>query len=198
MNEKNLISRSNFLRNGFGHLVEYFSGTAGKLLKETAGKTIISIHRPPGAVEDELEFLSTCTRCDLCIEACPHQALIRAETKFGAAVGTPMIKPKDNPCYMCEDYPCIAACPEPALSFENPLAMGTAHVINSKCFAHAGQICDYCYDCCPLKGEAIIMENNKPQIIEKKCTGCGLCEYYCPVPKNGIVIIPKRKNSGDS
>ncbi|HDY87239.1 MAG TPA: 4Fe-4S dicluster domain-containing protein [bacterium] len=198
MNEKNLISRSNFLRNGISHLVEYFSGSVSKLLKESAGKTVIPLHRPPGAVDDELEFLSNCTRCDLCIEACPHKALTRADAKFGAAVGTPMIVPEDNPCYMCADYPCIAVCPEPALSLENSLVMGTAHIINSKCYAHAGQICDYCYDSCPLKDEAIIMDNKKPMVFEKNCTGCGLCEYYCPVPGNAILIIPKRKFSGES
>ncbi len=196
MSKEDHLSRSEFLRAGFSNFADFFSESVKSSVKETIQKAVIPLHRPPGAL-DELEFLSTCTRCDKCIDACPDKALIRAEAKHGAAIGTPMLSPKDRPCIMCEDYPCIKACPEPALSFSNPLIMGTAHVISSKCLAFRDQICDYCFDCCPLKDKAIAMVNNKPLVSENICTGCGLCEYYCPAPGSGIMIIPKRKFSGE-
>ncbi|MCP4725663.1 MAG: 4Fe-4S dicluster domain-containing protein [bacterium] len=196
MQKNNHISRSEFLRAGFSNFADFLSGSVQSNVKETLKKAVIPLHRPPGAL-DELEFLSTCTRCDKCIDACPHEALVRAEAKHGAAIGTPMIIPNDRPCHLCEDYPCIKECPEPALSFINTVKMGAAHVITSKCFAFKNQVCDYCHGCCPLKDKAIIMANNKPRINESHCTGCGLCEYYCPAPGSGIKIIPRRKFSGD-
>lgn len=153
---------------------------------------VVPLLRPPGAI-DELSFLTKCTRCDKCIEACPHKAIKKAEAKFGAALGTPMIEPTEAPCYLCEDMPCIAACPDGALLPTESPKMGAAFIAQNKCFAHNGMVdgCEYCFTSCPQKGTAIRMENRKPRIDEKACVGCGICAYYCPAPGKAISVVPK-------
>ncbi len=191
MSTKQDISRSHFLRNGLRTFVDYTADAISTTLSNTVEKTVIPLHRPPGAV-DELSFLMQCTKCDKCIAACSHDSLKRADVKYGAAVGTPMIEPSETPCYLCDDYPCISACPEKALLSNTIINMGTAHLIQNKCFAYQGQICDYFYTECPLKNEAIVVENGKPRVISDVCNGCGICEYLCPAPGTGIMVLPER------
>ena len=78
----------------FGFLAERFEGLTTGL-----GAHLI---RPPGAL-DELSFLSSCTRCDKCIEACPQDALIKADAKTGLAIGSPHIDPRRTPCFLCTE-----------------------------------------------------------------------------------------------
>ena len=72
------------------------------------------IPRPPGALEGK-DFDTACTKCGLCVRACPYETLKLA--KFGdiAAPGTPYFEPREIPCYMCRDLPCVKACPSGAL-----------------------------------------------------------------------------------
>lgn len=193
MNHHEPMTRSDFLRGGFKSLLGFVSDFAGRQAESRTRKMVVPLLRPPGAVQ-ELSFLTKCTRCDLCMKACPHEAIIKAPAKYGAAVDTPMIAPADAPCYLCADTPCIAVCPEGALLPAVPVKMGTAYLILSKCFAYNRQVdlCDYCFDRCPLKGEAIIMEERKPRIIADKCVGCGLCEYFCPASGCAIKVLPER------
>lgn len=190
--EEELISRADFLRKGFKLFVKHVSKAVNENVKDKAGKFTTPLIRPPGAV-DEIKFLLRCTRCDLCAQACPHQAIVKAEAETGSAIGTPVIHPEEHPCQMCKDFPCIRACPEEALLPVQSLKIGSAYITLSKCFAHTGQICDYCHDCCPEKDKAIILENGKPQVISDKCTGCGICEFYCPAPGKAIRVVPGRR-----
>ncbi len=182
------MSRSEFLRNGLKSICGYVVETVEQAVEAKTRNVVIPLLRPPGAIH-ELSFLLQCTCCDLCLKACPHGAIVKAESKYGPAVGTPIIQPSDTPCYLCEGYPCITACPEEALLPVEKVRMGTAHIILTKCLAYNGQICDYCFDRCPFKREAIVMENRKPRVIEANCTGCGICEYFCPAPGKGIKIL---------
>ncbi len=155
--------------------------------------------RPPGAVS-ELSFLLKCNRCNLCKDACPHNAIQNAGPKTGSAMGTPIIEPEQQPCHMCTDFPCISACPESALVPIQPHKIpkiGTARLIPTKCLAFNGQICDYCHDCCPEKDKAITMQKGKPLIIDHKCTGCGICEFYCPATSKAIRILPFRDKASE-
>jgi ferredoxin len=71
---------------------------------------ILRVLRPPGALPEE-EFLEACTRCDACLEACPRESIRRAGAESGEAIeGTPTIVPELQPCWLCLDLPCIAAC----------------------------------------------------------------------------------------
>ncbi|MGR3714637.1 MAG: 4Fe-4S dicluster domain-containing protein [Shimia sp.] len=71
--------------------------------------------RPPGALP-EADFLASCIRCGLCVRDCPYDTLVLAELGVdGAATGTPFFNARDIPCEMCDDIPCVAACPTGAL-----------------------------------------------------------------------------------
>ena len=191
MADNRLMSRSDFLRNGFKAMIGYAADLVDQAIEEKVERVAVPVLRPPGAI-DELAFLLKCSRCNQCIDACPHDAIVIADETHGTASGTPTIKPAETPCQMCEDYPCIAACTDEALVPTETLKVGTAHLIYTRCFAYSGQICDYCVERCPLKGDAIIIEDRKPQVVEAHCTGCGICEYICPAPGNGIVVLPER------
>ncbi|MFQ5676505.1 MAG: 4Fe-4S dicluster domain-containing protein [bacterium] len=193
MSSTQTMTRSEFLRSGLKSLFAFAGEAFDHQVESRARKMVIPLHRPPGAI-DELAFLTRCTRCDLCAQACPHDAIVKAGTRYGTAVDTPMIRPSETPCYLCDDTPCIPACPEGALVPVDKINMGTAHVIHIQCFAFNGQVnlCDYCFDRCPLKGHAIVMSDGKPRVLEENCVGCGLCEYYCPAPGNAIKVFPDR------
>ncbi len=172
--------------------------------------------RPPGAL-DELSFLSCCTRCDKCIEACPQDSLIKADAKTGLAIGTPYIDPRTTPCYLCTELPCITACPEGALiwptratnggfSRSGPAAVfiGTAEISSELCLTYEApnrtpMSCQVCVDRCPYPGIAIKMKPNldqthaHPEVVSEFCTGCGLCVFGCPTDPSAIKIIPKQK-----
>src|SRR2546422_6452373 len=77
--------------------------------KESPVKIRTDWLRPPGAVDETL-FLDRCTRCGDCLPACPYGSI-----KKDVATGYPVIFANESPCYLCEDFPCIAACETEAL-----------------------------------------------------------------------------------
>ena len=170
------------------------------------------ILRPPAAL-DEDDFLSTCIKCGLCVEACPFDTLKLAKPGDNLPLGTPYFVPRNIPCYMCVDIPCVPVCPTDALdekkvknkdgAFEiRQMQMGVAVVDIKSCIAFWGIQCDACYRACPLLGEAIeiVYEKNertgkhaflKPVVNTDICTGCGLCEKACVTEKPAIFVLPR-------
>ena len=170
------------------------------------------ILRPPAAL-DEDDFLSTCIKCGLCVEACPFDTLKLAKAGDNLPLGTPYFVPRNIPCYMCVDIPCVPICPTDALdekkvknkdgAFEiRQMQMGVAVVDIKSCIAFWGIQCDACYRACPLLGEAIeiVYEKNertgkhaflKPVVNTDICTGCGLCEKACVTEKPAIFVLPR-------
>lgn len=149
------------------------------------------IHRPPGAIE-ESAFLENCTRCDACIHACPHDAIVPAPARFRHAAGTPMIDTSPastSACRMCDDFPCIAACEPNVLRMDMPKVMATARIDIYTCLAHQNSFCSVCSEQCPVQG-AIKVINGKPRIVEDTCTGCGVCHHVCPAPSNAVLLMP--------
>ena len=158
-----------------------------------------SLLRPPGS-QGEKDFMSRCIKCGKCIEACPYQAVHAAGIDAGAACGTPCITARDQACRMCEDFPCVNACPTGALRDVETRAdvnMGYAVIDEVNCIAFKGMRCEVCYRACPLLDEAIMTNYEEieddsihvkfiPTIDKDVCTGCGLCVMRCvvsdPVP----------------
>ncbi|WP_419768196.1 ferredoxin-type protein NapG [Arcobacter sp.] len=174
----------------------------------TASKLIL---RPPGAL-NEKDFLSTCIKCGLCVEACPFDTLKLAKPGDNKPLGTPFFTPREIPCYMCIDIPCVPVCPTNALDEKlvstngkldiNSANMGVAVIDNQSCIAFWGIQCDACYRACPILGQAITIEYEKNQRTGKHsfmkpvvhtdiCTGCGLCERACVTQKASIFVLPK-------
>jgi ferredoxin-type protein NapG len=151
---------------------------------------LIPLLRPPCAV-DEASFLSGCTRCNKCIEACPHDAIGLAPDRFRSAAGTPYIEPLAQPCWMCPDTPCVSACEPGVLLPQLPLKMADAVIQEPDCLAHQDTFCTVCLEHCPVEG-ALTFEYNVPIIHQETCTGCGVCQHVCPAPVNAILILPLR------
>lgn len=174
----------------------------------TASKLIL---RPPGALAEK-EFLSTCIKCGLCVEACPFDTLKLAKPGDNKPLGTPFFTPREIPCYMCTDIPCVPVCPTDALDEKlvstneildiNSAQMGVAIVDSQSCIAFWGIQCDACYRACPILGQAITIEYEKndrtgkhsfmkPVVHANACTGCGLCERACVTEKAAIFVLPR-------
>ena len=169
------------------------------------------ILRPPGALKEE-DFLATCIKCGMCAEACPFDTLVLAGPGDNKPLGTPFFIPREIPCYMCPDIPCVPVCPTSALDVEsvstkgeldiNKSQMGVAIVDDKNCIAFWGIQCDACYRACPLMDEAISLkyEKNertgkhaflKPIVNSDICTGCGLCERACVTKEAAIIVLPR-------
>jgi ferredoxin-type protein NapG len=145
--------------------------------------------RPPGALKEK-EFLALCTRCDECVKACPHYSIGKLNKDFDIADGTPIIRPEETPCYLCEGLPCISACKEGALvkvKDKEEVAMGKAYINEPNCMAFGAQFCEQCVRNCPIP-DAMYMEDNKPVIRKEKCVGCGVCVTVCKTVNQPIAI----------
>jgi ferredoxin-type protein NapG len=142
----------------------------------------VTLLRPPGAIT-ERQFLQDCTRCDKCIHACPKDAIVKAPKKFGFLVmGTPYIDPIKNPCVMCDDLPCISACPDGALlPVDSPSDVNMGYVIldKKKCQAYGDTFCQQCIIDCPIPGAITQNKDQQPIFHKNICTGCGVCVRSC-------------------
>lgn len=137
----------------------------------------------------EPRFLDECTRCNAFVEACQHDAIVLAPSRFRAAAGTPMIDAHKQPCWMCHDTPCVTACEPGVLEPQQPIAMGLARVDTSTCLAYQNSFYTVCSKHCPVEN-AIDVVDGKPRINQDACTGCGVCLHVCPAPVNAILLTP--------
>jgi len=147
--------------------------------------------RPPGA-RPERRFAALCLRCGRCAEVCPYRALRPAGFGFGLRAGTPVVAPREAPCWLC--MRCPPACPSGALEPIRDLRavrMGIARVRAEACYAHIGILCRTCLDACPLQGEAIRQDPDLRPVVTDRCVGCGLCEHRCPVEGSAIRVQPR-------
>jgi ferredoxin-type protein NapG len=162
--------------------------------------------RPPGALVEN-DFLSACIRCGLCVQDCPYDTLHLAKLGDTVATGTPYFVARQTPCEMCDDIPCVNACPTGALNHDlvdiNQARMGLAVMIDQEaCIAFQGLRCEICYNVCPIQDKAIRLEtrHNKrtgihalqvPIVHSDACTGCGKCEYACILTgESAIKVMP--------
>lgn len=161
---------------------------------------------PPGALSDLNAFHAACIRCGQCVQACPYNTLKLATLTESVAVGAPYFVAREIPCEMCEDIPCVKACPSGALdpNFTDiyKAHMGLAVLLDHEtCLAWLGRRCEICYNICPALGEAItidMLRNQKtgvhakfvPVVHSEHCTGCGKCERACILDEPAIKVLP--------
>ncbi len=168
--------------------------------------------RPPG-VKDELEFQAACIRCGLCVRDCPYDTLKLAQPGDDVPLGTPWFEARAVPCEMCEDIPCVKACPtgalDPQLTDIDEARMGLAVLIDQEnCIAFRGLRCEVCFNICPVRGKAISLDRRHnertgkhaliiPVVHSEHCTGCGKCEAACVVEKATIKVLPYHLAQGE-
>ena len=158
--------------------------------------------RPPGALAGD-RFTAACARCGQCVLACPYNTLRPAGITDDAPTGTPFFVPREIPCYMCKDLPCVKACPtgalDPALEDVSLSRMGVAVIDPQSCLSWQGLRCEVCFRECPEANRALTVEPHPrglskhavfiPVVHPEKCTGCGLCEKGCPTDVPAIRIV---------
>jgi ferredoxin-type protein NapG len=187
-------------------------GLGAGLYSRSAVSLPADVLRPPGALE-ERDFLSACIRCGLCVRDCPFDMLKLATPEQQVATGTPFFIARDKPCEMCEDIPCLKACPTGALdkSLKNidDARMGLAVLVDQEtCLAFLGLRCEVCYQVCPIADKAITLEKQHnirsgrhslflPKVHSEYCTGCGKCEQACVMADPAIKILPHRLAKGE-
>jgi len=153
-----------------------------------------SLVRPPGALVPDEAYLAACTGCEACVKVCPPDAI------FMVKVGEPprrvaVLDPARNPCRLCDELPCIAACADGALLHPGSprlVRIGIAQVDPRFCRTFRSEACDVCVRACPLPNVAIRAVNGRPIVSPSACTGCGICAALCPDKPNALTVIPER------
>jgi len=213
------INRRKFFREGLGELLRPLTQLAGPL--EEAIRQISSIDpefkaaeaaqaaknqsaaaptvramptiwlRPPGALPEQ-QFRDTCSKCGDCVQVCPAQC-IKIDPDGVKGGGVPYIDVDTMPCVMCDGLLCMHNCPTGAL-VPTPIGeidMGTAVWHRETCVRSRGEECTICVDQCPIGAMAIELRDGDIHVIEAGCTGCGVCQHYCPTVPKSITVTPR-------
>ncbi len=155
--------------------------------------------RPPGALPEE-EFLDRCLSSGQCVRVCPVAAIKLARSDNPRHDDKPFIDPDAQACVVCEDLPCMTACPSGALVpvARDDIEMGLAVLREELCLRSQGEDCQICVDKCPIGSRAIEIPetDGAVEVYADGCTGCGVCQMYCPTEPRAIVIEPPRAIAG--
>ncbi|MBU2515783.1 4Fe-4S binding protein [bacterium] len=154
--------------------------------------------RPPAALP-EMEFLSRCIRCGECMVACPTNTLqpVWFKAGFMGLFSPAMILRRgycDPDCHRCAQV-----CPTQAIlsvtrNEREWAKTGTAVISRQNCLAwELDQKCMVCDEVCPFGAIELTQEDGisvpVPKVKEDKCSGCGYCEYHCPVQNQSAIIV---------
>ena len=117
---------------------------------------------------------------------------------------------RPHTCMHCTDASCEKVCPTGAiaslpLSKKRETVIGIARIDQERCIPWAeGRECIVCEEMCPIPQKAIHLNGqgrgyrggqtasvHLPRVREHLCTGCGICEYQCPVDgESAIRVFP--------
>lgn len=179
---------------------DLFRTTVGRWLErvvEQAENRVVQEQRrvrPPGALP-EVAFLASCTRCSLCVQACPPFAIRKLPAHEGLSAGTPYIDPTIQGCIVCETMPCAVACPTGALTLPPEGWVGyrlaALELVPERCVTFQGTPCRACADACPVGTTALdIDENGHPVLKAEGCVGCAMCVRACITTPASFILRP--------
>ena len=170
--------------------------------------------RPPGA--RLVEFESLCIRCGACVRVCPTQGLQPSLFEGGVQnMLTPRLVPRlgycSFTCNACGQVCPTGAIPPLVLEEKKAVRIGLASVNQNRCLPWAHDIpCIVCEEVCPVADKAIVLEEvevikpvpeergdeltervllQRPRVIQELCTGCGICEYQCPMGGEAAIRV---------
>jgi polyferredoxin len=169
--------------------------------------------RPPGSLPED-DFLSRCIRCGQCMRVCPNNALHPTLLEAGLeGLWTPFLIAKIGYCEPTCTL-CGQVCPTGAISELTlnqkvgdeetpPNRIGTAFLDRGRCLPWAmATPCIVCEEWCPTSPKAIYLREEiaidrqgnevsvkRPHVDPALCTGCGACEYACPVYDRKAIYI---------
>jgi len=137
-------------------------------------------------IERSYKNCSGCRRCEI---ACSlyHEGKIWPEA---SRIRVFMLVPGveiPHLCFQCEDYPCVEACPEGALSVNDQT--GAVHTDAVKCTA-----CSLCIAACPGNVPHLHPDGNSI-VICNLCDGNPRCVEACLEGRwNALMLLPKEKD----
>ncbi len=176
-----------------GPVANYLEKRVEGVAMPPAGR-ILDHLRPPGALAED-RFIDTCQHSGQCIDVCPANAIFALAPAYGATARTPAINPDIAACVVCDGLLCTHACPSGALqplTAPHQIDMGVAEVYASACVRSNDEDCTLCVEHCPIGAEAILfVDDGPPRVRAEGCTGCGVCQLFCPTTPKAIVIRPK-------
>ncbi len=169
--------------------------------------------RPPGSTKEDL-FMARCIRCGECMKVCPTNALHPTFLEAGwEGIWSPILIARIGYCEPSCTL-CGQVCPTGAikeLTLEEkvgseeipPNTIGTAFFDHGRCLPWAmATPCVVCEEWCPTSPKAIytteeeVTNRNgekirvkRPYVDPELCTGCGACEYACPVADRAAVYV---------
>jgi len=184
---------------GAGTALLSLTGIDSPLETRKAGRVVSDrLIRPPGALP-EADLFARCIRCGECMAACPTNTLqpIWFESGF-IGLFSPTVVPTHAPCDPhCNR--CAQVCPTEAIRELDKkerlwAKTGTAVIVQHKCIAYEhDRKCMVCDEVCPYDAVKFIKRKDKPVPVpivrEHMCSGCGYCEFHCPVKNEKAIIV---------
>jgi len=208
---------------------------SGDAFKVNASPLLI---RPPGSLPED-DFIGRCIRCGQCQRVCPNNALHPTFTEAGLeGMWTPYLIARigycEPTCTLCGQVCPTGAIRELTLTQKvgdaetPPDRIGTAFIDRGRCLPWAmATPCIVCEEWCPTSPKSVYLREEsaydrlgnevkvkRPYIDAALCTGCGACEFACPVadrkaiyitsvgetrsPDNQILLERKRTGSADA
>lgn len=151
---------------------------------------------PPGS-RSVKDFYRHCTGCQLCVAECPNNVL-RPSTDLEHLMQPQMSYEKGfcrPECTRCSELCPAGAIEKITREEKTQYHIGTAQVNPELCLMATGKsACGKCSQACPSGAIKLVAYGEKriPAIAEEVCTGCGACEYLCPVrPISAITVNGK-------
>jgi len=204
------ITRRKTVASVVGGLALFPLFRSGDAFKVNASPYMI---RPPGATPEE-DFIARCIRCGQCMRVCPNNALHPTLLEAGfEGMWTPILIAKIGYCEPSCTL-CGQVCPTGAIAELTmqqkvgdkeipPNRIGTAFIDRGRCLPWAmATPCIVCEEWCPTSPKSvyfkdeIVTDSQGKEIAVKRpfvdaaiCTGCGACEFACPVSDRPAIYI---------
>ena len=169
--------------------------------------------RPPGSMAEN-DFITRCIRCGQCMRVCPNNALHPTFLESGLeGMWSPILIPRigycEPTCTLCGQVCPTGAIMEMTLIQKvgddqiRPNRIGTAFINQGRCLPWAmASPCIVCEEWCPTSPKAIYLSEEtvydsrgkaikvkRPNVDPDLCTGCGACEYACPVIDQAAIYV---------